>query len=116
MFRLPPPDRTYSVPVDIEVPEADGEVGTARIACSFRLLPDSRINELAAESYGALLREVVADWSHVHGQDGEPLPCSGPNLAALCDVPYWRRSVANAYLRWAAGLPAKNSKAPPGAG
>lgn len=42
------------------------------------------------------------------GGGGAPLPCTPENIARLCGVAYWRRAVVNAYMRFVAGLPAKN--------
>ena len=113
MYRLPPPDRTYSVPVDVDLPGDGGGTEPAQYTAVFRLLGDGEVDALTAQSYAALLRRAVADWRDVHGADGEPLPCTPEHLDMLCAVPHWRRATVSAYMRWIAGLPRKNSRTPP---
>ena len=113
MFRLANPDDTWRSRLDVAVP---GDEAPQSHYVWWRVLDDDEINTLLAQSGQALLERAMANWEGVATFDGKELPFSPENLARLCQVPYWRRAAVDAYLRWIAGLPSKNSSTPPAAG
>ena len=121
MFRLADPDHRWRGVVEVRRP--DGEV--AQFGVEWRLVADSRTTALltpdsAAPTLGAaqtrLLREVLVGWEDVRDHDDAELPFSAEALERLCDERWIRRAVVDAYLRFAAGLPEKNSLTPPASG
>lgn len=114
MFRLASPDDTYPGSVEAMVPGADAP---QRFPVRWRLLKDSEINALLAQGSATLLKRAVAGWEGVHEHDGTAIPFSDQNLALLLDkAPYVRRAMLDAYVRFAAGQPEKNSATPPADG
>lgn len=61
----------------------------------------------------AFVRAVVRGWSGIKDREGRPIEYGEVARDRLGNVPYFARALADAYLRWAAGLPVKNSVAPP---
>ena len=113
MFRLADPGDDYPGWIEVRVPGADAPL---RHPVRWRWLPDDEINPLLAASPSALLRRVVVGWDAVHDHDGGAIDFSPESLEALLNVAYWRRAATDAYLRFVAGLPEKNSAPPPAAG
>ncbi len=107
-LKLADPDATYAARVDVEVPLPDGGTERHVMDVRFRLLGDAEVDALVVDGQAVLLGRVLADWSGVEDHDGTPLPCTPENVARLCGVAYWRRAVVNAYMRFVAGLPAKD--------
>ncbi len=116
MFRLADPNETYPTPVAVDVPAPGGGTAPQTFVCRFRLLEDAEIDRLAAESDAALLRRAIAGWSDIADHDGAPLACTEENVDRLARIAYFRRAAVDAYVRFVAGLPEKNSAAPPAAG
>ena len=111
MFRLAPPDQVYDCPLTVQVPTHDGteaQRGTVR----YRLIPASQATRLAREGDAALADAVLVGWRDICAADGEPLAVSDAHRATLLDIPYFQRAVVLEYLRFAAGIPGKNSEAP----
>lgn len=115
MFRLAKTDELYSYPVSVEVP-ADGGPERQVFHARFRLIEDGEIDRLLAKSPQELLKRAIGGWSEVYGENGEELPFDEANLAKLCRIAYFRRATVDAYVRFAAGLPEKNSETPPASG
>ena len=115
MFRLANPDDSWPATVEVDVP---GEDKPQSHRARWRVLPDAEINRLLARQRGAqaLLERALAGWEDVREHDGSEIPFSVDAIARLCEVAYWRRAAVDAYLRWVAGLPEKNSSTPPAAG
>ena len=113
MFRLADPDEQYGATVEVAVPGAEAP---GRFKVRWLLLRDAEINELLAAGGEELLLRVVVGWDHVHDHAGEPIPYSEENLRLLAGLAYMRRAMVDAYVRWVAGLPAKNSATPPADG
>ena len=82
----------------------------------WRYRGDDEINALLAQGAAALCRSVVADFTGISDRNGDPLAFSSENLETLCNVPYWRRSVVDSYIKAVAGLPDLNSETPPADG
>ena len=70
---------------------------------------DAKVNAMLAKGQATLLRAVLRDWDDVFAEDGAPVPFSDEARDRLLDVPYVRRAAADAYVRFVAGLPSKNS-------
>ncbi len=112
MFRIAPPDQIYDVPLTVQVP-ADGGTEAQRCTVRFRLLPASQTRRLALEGDADLAEAVLAGWKDICDAKGKPLAVDDENRATLLDIPYFQRAVVLGYLTWAAGVPEKNSAAPP---
>lgn len=136
MFRLVDGDHPWDWPVEVMVPDADGAPGAVtsggRYTARFRLIPDGEIapavrRAAAAEGDGAqeeqeglndqhFLKRVLVGWDGIEDVDGTPIPYSADNLARLFEIPYWRRCTIEAYFRFSAAIPEKNSATPPAHG
>ena len=107
-LKLADPDASYAARVEVDVPLPDGGTERHGMDVRFRLLADAEVDALVVDSQAALLERALAGWDGVEDHDGTPLPCTPENVTRLCGVAYWRRAVVNAYMRFVAGLPAKN--------
>ena len=108
-------------PVTVNVP-ADGGPEKIEIQVRYRLLTRSELAGLsdrikaAAEAgegevlstLDALLAERITGWSGIAGEDGEALPYTADNLAALLDVPYLREAIETGLYSASRGALAKN--------
>ena len=107
MFRLADPTETYPTPVTIEVPAADGKTAPQTLICHFRLLPADEIQPLFKDDQ-AFLSGILGDWEAIEDHTGKPLAFNPKNIARLSRIGYFTRGVVDGYLRFVAGLPAKN--------
>ncbi len=116
MFRIAAADETWTYPVTIQVPAGGGATGSQEFVASFRLAAPEVMDALQSNKgiYAdiELLEHVVQGWEGIAAPDGKPLAYNQKNLALLTAIPYWRAPVIEAYFRFAAGLPAKNSPEP----
>lgn len=112
MFRIASPDATWTHPVRVEVPAGEGRTNTHLFTARFRLLKASKTEALLVDGDAALLREALVGWDDIEDADGSPLEFSPEALDTLLEVAYWRRATVVEYLRFASGLPEKNSRAP----
>ena len=113
MFTLADPAATWTHPVTVPVPVGEGRIEPQVYTAEFRLLPASEAQAAAEESDAALVARVLAGWDGIADADGTPIEFGATALARLCEIVYWRRATALAYIEFAAGLPGKNSAAPP---
>jgi hypothetical protein len=95
---------TFIRTIPIDKPTADG-FQQHEIKLTFRELRQSQINDIYLAMPDPkqtpderLLKAVVVDWDGVADEDGEPLPCTPENLAALVDIPYIRKPAATIYI------------------
>lgn len=112
MFRIASPDATWTHPVRVQVPAGDGRTTTHVFTAKFKLLKASQTEALLVDGDAALLREALVGWGDIQDADGDPLEFSPEARETLLDVAYWRRATVVEYLRFASGLPEKNSGAP----
>ena len=117
MFRLEE-SHDFDWPVEIRKPVGIDGAGRARfdrhrITVTFRALPlDEAAGALEEGDEDAprtpLMQRVVTGWQGVHGEDGEPLPCTPENVARLCRVGYVGAALTEAYFRALTGRVEKN--------
>ena len=118
MFKLPNPDKPLVVdwPVHIPVPLDGGGVARHKIAIRYRILPQSRLDELqkaelladVKDGIAPLLHEVVAGWRHVQDEAGNELDFSPAALDRLLDISSARVALLAAFYECAGGRKAKN--------
>lgn len=108
-FRIADPDALYPTTVEVSVPGA-GEPQECEI--EFRLRPPEALQKLLGKGDEEYLRGIVGGWSRIEGADGKALEYSDENLATLAALPYFVRSVLDAYDRFLLGLPGKTSAQP----
>ncbi len=113
MFQLATPDQAYDYPVTVEKPTPGGEIVTEDFTARFKLIPDSVVQE---SDDMAILEAALVGWDGINDHNAHGLPFNKKNRTMLCDIPYWRRCTVQAYVRFAAGLPVKNSAPPPADG
>ena len=113
MFRLAPPDQVWSYPVPVSVPAGDGQVAVRTYTARFAMIDAGDVEHL---SEAALIRKALRGWDDIEDADGTALAFSPEALERLLRIHYWRRSTMEAYVRFARGLPEKNSVTPPGDG
>jgi hypothetical protein len=112
MFQLKR-DRTFSWPVDVEVPADGGAFAKQRFTARFKEVSGDRLVELAKARPGEgdvhILREVVVGWGEdVQDEDGSPLPFSEETLGRMIAVPYVRLALLRTYAEAIGGLLEKN--------
>ena len=113
MFRLPKQDYEWPGTVQVMVP---GQAVPVPHPVRWRYRSDEQINGLLAQSGAALLRVVVVGFHGIADPDGARMDFSPENLDKLCDIPFWRRSAIDSYVKAVAGLPDLNSATPPADG
>lgn len=116
MFKFVDSNQSYPVTIDIDVP-AGGEPITVSATFRFLLLPGKEIATLLeSKSDVDLIGAIVTGWSDIEDSEGNELTFSQDSLKTLSGYTYIARSIIDAYLIWARGLPVKNSKPLPSAG
>jgi len=118
VFKLPDPDKPLAVdwPVYIPVPIDGGGVQKHKIVVRYRVLAQSRLDELQKadlladlkDGVAPLLHEVVEGWRHVQDQAGNELEFSPAALDRLLDISSARVALLSAFYECAAGRKAKN--------
>ncbi len=124
MFTLPDPDAPLIVenwPVDIDQPTEGGKSNRHRIRVHWRILPQSRTDELTGnttidellerrDTVADLIREALVGWKEgdVMGPDEQPIAFSKEAVSALLEVSYVRQPLVQSYFGCAAGRKAKN--------
>lgn len=107
MFTLAREHR-FSWPVSFEVPMDNGTRAAQGFTARFRLLPQSRIEDLSATPQ-ALMAEALIGWEGIREEHGGDLPFSPEAVRALLDVPYILVALATAYADAVSGAgPRKN--------
>lgn len=100
---------TVSWPIQIPMPADGGAVERIDVTVEYRLLPQSRYEDLKAHDKG-LLKECVVGWNDdAFGQENangeaDPLPFNAENLAALIEYPFIRTGLLQGYWQAVAGL------------
>lgn len=100
---------TVSWPIQIPMPTDGGAVERIDVTVEYKLLPQSRYEELKAHDK-TLLKECVVGWNDdAFGQENangeaDPLPFNAENLAALIEYPFIRTGLLQGYWQAVAGL------------
>lgn len=97
------PEPVFAWPVSVRLPDAGGHT-THKLHARFRLLPESRREELVKEGGDvAVLRAALVALDGVNGPDGKPFPNTPEALeAALNHLPL-RQGLIEAYVAAAFG-------------
>lgn len=96
-------------PIQIPMPTDGGTVERIEVTVEYKLLPQSRYEELKAHDKD-LLKACVVGWNDdAFGQENangeaDPLPFSAENLAALIEYPFIRTGLLQGYWHAVAGL------------
>jgi hypothetical protein len=83
----------FAWPVSVPIP---GQAEAQQFQAQFRVLPQSRIEALAADP-AALLREAITGWGMIRDEAGTDVPFSPEARDALLDLPFVLLALANAY-------------------
>ena len=97
MFQLADKKATYPTAVTVRVPHGAAHID-AECTVTFRVLPASRASRLSLRSDQALLKEAIAGWEDVLGEDGKPIPCTPENIERVSERPYFASAAVGAYL------------------
>ena len=108
MFQLEP-NPTFTAPVAIPLPGGE----TATIDFVFAHMGRKSLQEFLAAGKdlpdGEAVRKIVTGWNGVAGADGEPLPITDDNIAALLDNYHGAAlAILQVYIRELTGQRVKN--------
>lgn len=96
----------------VKVP--DGVVPAFEFKAKFVGLTQSRMDEIVkghpTVSDLMLAKETFKGWveGDLVGEDGQPLPVTDENIAAILDLPWMRTPIVGGFLQAMSGLAAKN--------
>ena len=110
MLKLIDPEELFDLPVSVKVPGQEAEHD-----CTLKVhfLPSDETAKLMLKGDGVFFQRIVKGWAGIQTHRGADLPYSDDNRTLLSNVTYFARALGDAYTRWAAGLPAKNSATSP---
>lgn len=108
MFKLAPPDQTYSRKVEVNVPQEDGSIEQMDFTACFKLTPRSG-KEMGLLDDEDFLAEVLVGWEGIQDAEGKPVPFSMENLKMLANLGFFSRAIGRAYRELDSGQPEKNS-------
>lgn len=110
-------NRRINWPVTIGVPVDGGKVENQECTAEFEILDQDEYDSLMGNDILFCQRVVTGFGDDIQGEDGQPLPFTEENKAALIkSAAYVRMGLINAYHEAATGITAKNSKGRPDSG
>lgn len=104
-------EHTYTWPVEVRVPQDGGTYATQKLEATFRLLDQSRTDDVLERRQALdadFAREVWIGWDGVEDEAGKPIPFSAEAREQLLGIPYVRAALVRAYFESVLGAPAKN--------
>lgn len=107
---------SYKWPVTVEIAVDGGRYERAEFVAEFRRLPQSRLDEIAQTlradgeiiTDAALAEEVLAGWDRIKDADGQPIPFTTANRAAVLDIPGVRTALVVTFFESVSGGRRKN--------
>jgi hypothetical protein len=101
-------EHRFSWPVAFDVPMEHGARVAQGFTARFRVLPQSRIEDINLRP-AELMAEAVVGWEGVLDEAGQPVPFSAATLADLLDIPFILVGLAQAYADAVSGAGARKN-------